>query len=318
MNSGTAFSRYGRSAYLKTPSFDQNRVWKLMDGMIDVHIHSGPSVTTRVYNELEYAIQGMQVGQRAMVSKAHDGPTIRSAMIVQQVVNQWAAEHNKKPIDVFGGVVLNYVVGGLNPDAVIAAHRLGGKYVWLPTVDAHFDTEPPYPPSFYPPTGPGRKGETGIELVDKNGRVVPALREILALIAETDMVLGLGHESTKDRLIIVEEARKLGLQRIEALHVNCSLTETTPEEAKEFVAKGALISLYAMTSAPPLVDYDKTLNFVKVVGAENIVIASDGGLTIALSPLEGMRLLITNLLESGIPDSDIELMVKTNPARLLY
>jgi hypothetical protein len=273
-------------------------------------------MTTRVCNELQYAMQGMQVGQKAMVSKAHDGPTTRSALLVQQIVNEWAREHNKKPIDVFGGVVLNYVVGGLNPDAVLGAYRLHGKYVWLPTVDAHWDKKPPYPPSFYPPSGPGR--ETGIELVDENGKVVPALREILALMAETDMVLGLGHESTKHRLIIVDEARKLGLQRIEALHLNCSLTKTTIEEAKEFVRKGALVSLYSMTLRPPLVDWDETMNFVKEVGAENILIASDGGHTTTLSPIEGMRIFITLLLESGVSYSDIELMVKTNPARLLY
>ena len=310
----SAFSRYGESVYLKAPRFDQGRVWKLMDGMIDVHIHSGPvSAPTRVYNELEYAIQGMQVGQRALVSKAHDGPTTRSAMIVQQVVNQWAAENNKKPIDIFGGVALNYAVGGLNPDAVIAAHGLGGKYVWLPTLDARYQR-----------TVLGPKGEGGIEVIDKNGKVVPALREILALISETDMVLGLGHESTKDKFIIVDEARKLGLNRIEAVHANFFLTRLTPEEAKEIASKGVFVGLYALslgmpvTLSPPYFDFDETLNLIKAVGAENIVIASDGGHPELPSPVEGMRLLISKLLNSGIPDRDIEIMIKTNPAKLLY
>jgi len=306
----SAFSRYGKSAFLKTPRFDQDRVWKLLDGMIELHIHSGPSVPTRVYNELECAIQGMQVGQRAVVSKAHDGPTTRSAIIVQQVVNQWAAEHNKKPIDVFGGVTLNYPVGGLNPDAVIAAYALRGKYVWLPSRDASYhrcyDTlsEP--------------VGEGGIEVIDENDKVVPALREILALISETDMVLGLGHQSTKERFIIVDEARKLGLKRIEVLHINYPLSSMTPEEAKEITSKGAFVGLYAMSLGPPYFDFDETLNHIKAVGAENIVLAADGGLPQAVSPVEGMRMLITMLLNSGIPDRDIELMVKTNPARLLY
>lgn len=304
----SAFSRYGESMYLKAPRFDQDRVWKLMDGMIDVHIHSGPATApTRVYNELEYAIQGMQVGQRAVVSKAHDGPTTRSAIIVQQVVNQWATENNKKPIDVFGGVVLNYAVGGLNPDAVIAAHGLGGKYVWLPTLDARNQR-----------TVLGPKGEGGIEVIDRNGKVAPALREILALISETDMVLGLGHESTKDKFIIVDEARRLGLNRIEAVHANFFLTKLTPEEAKEIASKGVFIGLYALSLAPPYFDFDETLNLIKAVGAENIVIASDGGHPELPSPVEGMRLLISKLLNAGIPDRDIEIMIKTNPAKLLY
>jgi len=304
----SAFRRYGESQYLKAPRFDQDRVWKLMDGMIDVHIHSGPaSAPTRVYNELEYAIQGMQVGQRAVVSKAHDGPTTRSAMIVQQVVNQWAAENNKKPIDVFGGVVLNYAVGGLNPDAVIAAYGLRGKYVWLPSLDA-----------CYQRMVQGPEGGGGIEVIDENDRVVPALREIMALISETDMVLGLGHQSTKERFIIVDEARKFGLKRIEVVHTNFPLTRMTPEEAKEIAGKGVFIGLYAMSLAPPFFDFDETLNQIKAVGAENIVIASDGGHPELPSPVEGMRMLISKLINSGIPDRDIEIMIKTNPAKLLY
>jgi len=306
----SAFSRYGASMFLKTPRFDHDRVWKLMDGMIELHIHSGPSVPTRSYNELECAIQGMQVGQRAIVSKAHDVPTTRSAIIVQQVVNQWAAEHNKKPIDVFGGVTLNYPVGGLNPDAVIAAYALRGKYVWLPSRDASYHRAHD---TLSEPIGKG-----GIEVIDENDRVVPALREILALISETDMVLGVCHQSTKERFIIVEEARKLGLKRIEILHINYPLTRMTPEEAKEITSKGAFVGLYAMSLGPPYFDFDETMNHIKKVGAENIVLGADGGLPWAIAPVEGMRMFISMLLKAGIPDRDIELMVKTNPARLLY
>lgn len=306
----SAFSRYGESAFLKQPRFDPDRVWALMDGMIDIHMHSGPSVPSRPYNELEIAIQGMQVGQRAMVSKAHDVPTTRSAIIVQQVVNQWAAEHNKKPIDVFGGVTLNYPVGGLNPDAVIAAYALRGKYVWLPSRDARYHR------AYDTISGP--IGEGGIEVIDENDRVVPALREIMALISETDMILGLGHQNTKERFIIVDEARKLGLERIEVLHINYPLTRMTPEEAKEITSKGAFVGLYAMSLGLPYFDFDEALNHIKVVGAENIVIASDGGLPLAVTPVEGMRMFISMLLNAGIPDKDIELMVKANPARLLY
>ena len=36
-------------------------------------------------------------------------------------------------IKVFGGVVLDYHAGGLNPMAVEPAVKMGGKIVWLPT-----------------------------------------------------------------------------------------------------------------------------------------------------------------------------------------
>ena len=43
-------------------------------------------------------------------------------------------------LQVFGGIVLDGSVGGLNPRAVQRMHRMHGQYgkvVWLPTIDAY-------------------------------------------------------------------------------------------------------------------------------------------------------------------------------------
>ncbi len=303
----SAYGVYGESIVkMKTPRFDPDRIWKLMDGLIDVHCHSGPAATMhRLYDVLEMAKQASEAGQRALVSNAHTVPTTRDAIIAQKCHNEWAAANNKKRVDLFGGVVLNYAVGGLNPDAVISAYRLGGKYVWLPNMDATHHRKVL-----------GAQG--GIEVIDENDKVVPALREILGLIAEGDMALGVGHQSTKERFIIVDEARKIGVKRIEVNHVNFPLSRMTPEQAKFAASKGALIGLYVIEFRPPLFYIDEALDIIKVVGAENIVIGSDCGHFHNPAPVEGLRLLITELLMAGVPDKDVELMVKTNPARLVY
>lgn len=41
-----------------------------------------------------------------------------------------------KDIAVFGGIVLNRWVGGLNPDAVDMAFASGARQVWMPTLSA--------------------------------------------------------------------------------------------------------------------------------------------------------------------------------------
>jgi hypothetical protein len=82
-----------------------------IESAIDFHIHSSPEM-------------------KALVLKNHFASTAGRAVLVNKIVPQ---------IEVFGGVVLNHAVGGINPDAVGAMHRIGGKYgkvVWLPTVDA--------------------------------------------------------------------------------------------------------------------------------------------------------------------------------------
>ena len=303
----SAYGVYGESiAKMKAPRFDLDRVWKLMDGLIDVHCHSGPAATThRLYDVLDMAKQASEVGQRALVSKAHNVPTTRDAIIAQKCHNEWAAVNNKKRVDLFGGVVLNYAVGGLNPDAVVSAYRLGGKYVWLPNLDAAHHRRVV-----------GVEG--GIELLDENGKVVPELKEILSLIAEGDMTLGVGHNSTKERFAVVDEAVKMGVKRIEVTHVNFPLTWMTPEQAKTIASKGALVGIYVMEFKPPTFHLEEALDIIRVVGPEHIVIASDCGHFQMSPPVAGLRLMITQLLIAGVPDKDVEKMVKTNPATLVY
>ena len=56
---------------------------------------------------------------KAVVLKNHFGSTAARAVLVNKIVPQ---------IEVFGGIVLNHSVGGINPQAVVAMHRIGGKY----------------------------------------------------------------------------------------------------------------------------------------------------------------------------------------------
>ena len=238
--------------------------------------------------------------------KNHNTPSTRSVKIVQKVVDLWAEEHNKKKIELFGGVVLNYAVGGLNPDAVIAAYRLDGKYVWLPNLDSSHHRN-------VVNQGVGQ----GIDLIDDNDNVVPKAKEVLELIAEGDMVLGVGHQSTRERLMIVREAVKLGVQRIELTHVNFPLVWTTTEQCKMFADLGAYIGIYALVEG---IDYtwDDVMAIYKAVGPERIVLASDGGHIRNPYPLDGLRRLILGFLLRGVPDEHVKLMCQTNAYNLLH
>lgn len=303
----SAYGVYGDSiTKMKSPRFDLDRVWRLMDGLIDVHCHSGFAATTnRLYDVLDLAKQASSVGQRAFVTKAHNIPTALSSLIAQKAHNEWAQNNGKHKVDLFGGVVLNYAVGGLNPDAVVSAYRLGGKYVWLPNMDAAHHRKVV-----------GAKG--GIELIDEKGEVVPELKDILYLIAEGDMVLGIGHNSTRERLAVVDEAIKIGVKRIEVNHINFPMSRMTIEQAKWFAEKGAFLGIYVMGFQPPTFHLEETLNIINKVGADNIVIASDCGHFEFPSPVEGLRLIITHLLVQGVKDEDVKKMVKLNPEKLLY
>ncbi|MFC1955869.1 DUF6282 family protein [Chloroflexota bacterium] len=297
----------GRSiTAMKEPFFDNERMWSLLHGSYDIHQHSGPSSTTqRLYDELDLAIQGCDMEQGGIVFKNHDTPTTRSVVLVQKVVNKWAEEHHKKKIELYSGVTLNHSVGGLNPDAVIAAYRLGGKYVWMPSLDANHQRRVM-----------GQQ-EDGIDLIDENDKVVPELKEILALMAETDMILGLCHQSTRERVMVVREAVRMGIQRIEINDANFPMTKLTPEQAKMFADNGAYIGIYALDLTTGF-SWDEVMAIYKAVGPERIVLASDCGHIVWPLPIDAMRRFILGFLLRGVPDKDVNLMCKINAHNLLH
>lgn len=297
----------GKRARLKTQVFKNKRMWDLLVGAYDIHQHSGPSVhTERLFDELELAIQGCYMGLAGIVFKDMHTSSVRSVKIVQKVVDRWAEEHKKKKIELFGGVCLNYAVGGLNPDAVIAAHRIGGKYVWLPSMDANHHRRVV-----------GHGVGQGIDLLDENDKLVPKAKEVLALLAETDMVLGIGHESTKERLIVTREAVKMGVKRIEVNHVNYPLTWLTPEQCKLFADLGAYLGIYAI-DVGRFYTIDDLMAIYQAVGPERIVFGSDCGHIANPHPIDSMRMLILSFLQSGVPDDHVKLMCQTNAYNLLH
>ncbi len=294
-------------AHMKDPAFDIERMWNLLRGSYDIHQHSGPSATvTRLFDELDLAIHACYMGQGGIVFKNHDTPTTRSVNLAQKVVNRWAEEHNKKKIELFGGVVLNYAIGGLNPDAVVAAYRLGGKYVWLPNMDASHHRK-------FVSQGEG----AGIDLLDEKDRLVPKMKEVLEIMAETDMVLGTSHTSTRERLFVVREAVKMGVKRITITHVNHPVSWLTPEQCKVFADLGAYIGIYAMDIGVTYT-WDDIMPIYQTVGPERIVLGTDCGHYTLSHPVDGLRRLIVGFMNKGVPDKHIKLMCQTNAYNLLH
>jgi hypothetical protein len=158
----------------------------------------------------------------------------------------------------------------------------------------------------------------GISLIDDKGNVVPEMKEILKLMAETDMVLGLCHQSTAERFAVVREAVRAGVARIEVNHPNYPLAMMSPEQAKELADMGAYIGIYAMHLSPPAFVWDEAMAFYKTVGPERIVFGSDSGHIETGIPWEQLRKMILGFLFRGVPDEHVKMMCQTNAYNLLH
>jgi hypothetical protein len=226
------------------------------------------------------------------------------------VVEEYAKSIGKKPARAYGGIVLNFFSGGLNPDSVEMAARLGAKTVWLPSHDsAHHNRVI------------GDPGTHWIELLDENDKPVPELYKIFEIIAANDMILDPCHASTKQRFVVIREAKKVGVKHFMITHPNWNVTKMTIDQMIEISRMGAYIGIFAYGDLPnfnnPKCDPRYFLECINLIGTDHIFIASDLGTIVNMPPVEGMKLFARILLATGMNKREIRKMVVDNPRRLL-
>ena len=282
---------------------------ELLQGAVDIHCHAAPDPEIDVgWDQLEIMKKATDIGMGAVVFKAHTIPTAATTYYVQKAVEEYAKTTNRKAARAFGGVTLNYYQGGLNPAAVQMCAELGGKIVWLPSHDsAHHHRVM------------GTDG--GIELLDEQDRPLPDLYEIFKIIAENGMILDPCHAGTKQRFVIIEEAKKVGVKKFVITHPNWNVTKATHQQMAEMGKMGAYLGLFMYGDVPnfnnPSCDPMEMFEIIKTVGPQRIVLASDLGTVVNMPPWEGMKLFMRLLLAKGVAKTDIRRMCKENSSRLL-
>jgi len=279
-------------------------------GVIDFHAHSGPDAWPRSVDDFELARLAKRAGMRGLVLKNHFTSTAdRAALVMKEV----------EGIEVFGGIVLNGAVGGINAEAVrqmIQFDGKRGKVVWLPTVDAENEVK-------------RRNANRPFVAVVKNGKPVPELEEVFQLIAENNLVLAMGHSSPEESLLLITQAKKAGVRKIVVTHAMGFPIETTEDQMRRLAEMGAIIECVWLTHigggtlAPPddpnryritVAQYAKV---IKSIGAEHFLIASDLGQYLNPLHTDGMKAFVIGLHEQGLSDEEIDVVARQNPARLL-
>jgi hypothetical protein len=281
-----------------------------VQGAIDFHVHSAPDVFGRSVTDIEAATLAKRMGLRGIVLKNHVTSTADRAAIVREVV---------PGIEVFGGVVLNMAVGGVNPQAVEWMARMSGRYgkvVWLPTIDAdqHLKT-------FHEP-GAGLK-------VAVDGHVTAEAEAVLKIIAREKLVLCTGHVSPAEVLAVTRRAMELGATKVVITHAMAQVPNLTMAQMKELAALGAVIELdfvnHLMGAEAHLpwmrhwqrVSIKDMAAAIRELGAEHVLIATDLGQTGNPIHPDGMMLMVQGLKQEGVSDADLDRMMRKNPARLL-
>jgi hypothetical protein len=88
----------------------EQRVDRLLQGAIDPHVHSGPSIAPRSLDHLELLQQASAAGFAAVVTKDHDYSGVMTAALIKKHFPELKTK-------IYSSIVLNNVVGGFNPYA---------------------------------------------------------------------------------------------------------------------------------------------------------------------------------------------------------
>ena len=280
-------------------------------GVIDMHVHSHPDVFGRNMDDFDIAQMAKARGMRGILLKNHVSTTADRAAMVMKIV---------PGIEVWGGIVLNNAVGGINPSAVEWMHRMyggRGKVVWLPTFEAdkHVKTLV-------------SKDAKGL-VVAPNGVVTPEMEAILKIIARENLLLATGHVHPEEVIAVTKRARELGVKNIIVTHGLTNIPGLTMEQAKQVAQMGAMIEVcflqfltgpnasQAWMTHWTNIGAKHVAQAVKEFGAGSLVLSSDLGQTGNMTHPDGLETMIAAVKREGVSDADVDLMMRKNPAKLL-
>ncbi|MBB4683259.1 DUF6282 family protein [Amycolatopsis jiangsuensis] len=283
----------------------------VLDGLVDMHVHSGPSPFPRRFDHVEAAEDGARIGLRAMVAKSHHHNTQMDILAMKGRLANVKAQ-------AFGGIALNSTVGGLNPHAVRMCLRMGGKVVWFPTISSgrHIECHPEdgaFPTTTVPLT------LDRIDIVDEAGVLKPEAGEILDEIKEQEAVVNGGHMYPEYIRTLFESARERGMKRMVVSHPDFVIG-ADPALCRELTGLGAFVEHEVGMYDPEGTqkwDPKKLLTWIEELGPEHTVLASDFGQKANPKPVDAWLRVSEALLDLGLPEKDLRRMVRDNPAFLL-
>jgi len=288
---------------------------ELLQGICELHVHASPDISERPFSEIDLTRQARDAGYKAVLFKSHHAMNADRAQIIAKVI---------PGIQVYGGIVLNHPVGGINPQAVEAAIGFGAKEVWMPTLHAANHIKvigvPGYPKhSLVTAAVKPRRPIQGISILDSSGALIPEVDEILGLISDADITLGTSHLSLEESLSLVEAARKAKVRKVLITHPGWEATDWPLEALVRLVEMGGTLEYCYNTCMPHgcRLDPKKIVQGMKRVGAEHCVMASDFGQPYNPNPVDGMRQFIRVMMALGISEEEVDTMTRKNPARLL-
>ena len=230
-----------------------------LEGIFDIHAHCDPDRTNRSLDVFELAKLYKDRGFRGFVVMNHHDPTAGLAYLARKQVPN---------LEVYGGIVLNSLIGGMNQHAVEHFLRMEGGYgkiVYMPTTDSENEV--------------GKNSKRAFVSISKEGKLLPEVLAMLDLIAKHKLVMSTGHSSPEEILLLIREGKKRGIEKILVSNPLYRAIMMSVDQMKEAADMGAYIEFiyYSVGRPNAQVTMKDYADAIKAIGPEQCILSSCGG-----------------------------------------
>jgi hypothetical protein len=278
-----------------------------LEGMYDLHVHPGPSIQKRRFTALGAIKLASEEKMGGILFLDHTYNTTSMADTINELGLKTRA---------FGTIMLNEAVGGLNPSVVEIALALGTQQIQMPTYSSRNHQ------SMYGDDQkifPYKKRAKPYYILDDQGRLLPEVEEILALVKGSKSHIGCGHLSVPEVDALVKRPRELGC-RVLANAVSTDMPDYPVGAQKRWADQGVFIehAYMAITDVPHVtVPVERIVSQIRTVGPEHCVLGTDAGnMRLPDNPV-ALRNYVEALMGAGLTEKEIDQMTRKNPPVVL-
>jgi Family of unknown function (DUF6282) len=198
---------------------------------------------------------------------------------------------------------------------------MGAKIVWMPTLAAENHLRWQEKAKWVHPASTERmRPVTAIPVLNGDKTVRDDVKEVLDIIAASDMVLASGHLHVSETWIVFEEAQRRGVKRLVLSHPE-DIVDASLNDVKGIAAMGAFVEhslcMFLEGCKFKSREPEDLRNMIDAAGVENTIMCSDLGQTGTFSPLDGMRRGVKLCMDLGYSDDQIRPMFSNNAARAI-
>lgn len=287
----------------------------LLVGAFDLHTHGYPEIHLGLgmaLDDFEQAEYAKSKGMAGYLLKSHLWPTMDRVYHLRQRIDG---------IKIVPSIVLNSIVGGIDPGVLEAAILQGCEAAFFPTWTSQNDLalggfsrtirrELPTLEPFM---------KSGLTVLDPDGILTSNAKDVIRVAAEAGISLATGHLSGGEAVALAKHAEKVGYRKLVVTHPDSRSVAATKEQIIEAAKSGAFIewTLHGMMPKSQRISPAKIAEWIETIGPSQCVVTTDVFGPSSLPEPDEFQLYLGLLHEVGISVDDIRLMSQVNPLFLV-